>query len=59
MPLPFLIARGETVFHLLDRGRAEPARLSEGACVAGGLGPIPARPDLRPKSQQSLPTPGD
>jgi uncharacterized protein (DUF488 family) len=31
-----LIARGETVFHLMDRLRSEPARLSEGASLAGG-----------------------
>jgi uncharacterized protein (DUF488 family) len=32
-----LIARGECVFHLMDGNRAEPARLSEGACVADGV----------------------
>ncbi|HEX8307575.1 MAG TPA: DUF488 domain-containing protein [Allosphingosinicella sp.] len=31
-----LIARGETVFHLMDGGRAEPARLSLGARVEDG-----------------------
>jgi uncharacterized protein (DUF488 family) len=31
-----LIARGESVFHLMDKGRMEPARLSEGARVADG-----------------------
>lgn len=37
-----LIARGETVVHLMDKGRAEPARLSEGASSAGGLVTYPA-----------------
>jgi uncharacterized protein (DUF488 family) len=32
-----LIARGETVLHLMHRGRAEPARMSEGASVANGV----------------------
>jgi uncharacterized protein (DUF488 family) len=31
-----LIARGESVFHLMDGGKAEPARLSAAACVADG-----------------------
>jgi hypothetical protein len=37
-----LIARGETVFHIVDKGRLEPARLTPGAVVqpggAGGSG---------------------
>ncbi len=37
-----LIARGETVLHLMDGGRAEPARLSAGALVADGLVTYPA-----------------
>ena len=37
-----LIARGETVFHLMDGGRAEPARLSGGACVEDGRVAYPA-----------------
>ena len=40
-----LIARGESVFHLMDKGRAEPARLSEGARVADGLVTYPGAPD--------------
>ncbi|HET7413875.1 MAG TPA: DUF488 family protein, partial [Pararhizobium sp.] len=28
-----LIARGESVFHLMDNGRSEPARLTKGAQV--------------------------
>lgn len=40
-----LIALGETVLHLMDRGRAEPARLSAGARVADGLVTYPADPD--------------
>jgi uncharacterized protein (DUF488 family) len=40
-----LIARGETVLHLMDGGRAEPARLSAGACVADGVVTYPERPD--------------
>jgi uncharacterized protein (DUF488 family) len=32
-----LIARGESVFHLMGGGRAEPARMSEGARVSEGL----------------------
>jgi uncharacterized protein (DUF488 family) len=40
-----LIARGETVLHLMDRGRAEPARLSAGARAEDGLVTYPARPD--------------
>lgn len=41
----YLIARGKTVFHLMDRGRAEPARLSEGACVTGGSVSYPVAPE--------------
>jgi uncharacterized protein (DUF488 family) len=37
-----LIARGESVFHLMDKGRVEPARLSEGAVVADGAVTYPA-----------------
>ena len=40
-----LIARGETVFHLMAAGRAEPARLSEGARVEEGTVTYPAAPD--------------
>jgi len=40
-----LIARGETVFHLMDGGRAEPARLSEGARAVDGVVTYPARPE--------------
>jgi uncharacterized protein (DUF488 family) len=43
-----LIARGESVFHLMDKGRVEPARLSEGAAVANGAVTYPAGPDLAP-----------
>jgi uncharacterized protein (DUF488 family) len=43
-----LIARGEAVFHLMDGGRAEPARLSEGASAAQGEVTYPARPDPGP-----------
>ncbi len=32
-----LIARGEAVFHLMEGGRADPARLSEGARVEAGI----------------------
>lgn len=32
-----LIARGEEVFHLMDPGRAEPARLTAGASIEGGV----------------------
>jgi uncharacterized protein (DUF488 family) len=32
-----LLARGESVFHLMGKERAEPARLSEGAKVADGV----------------------
>jgi uncharacterized protein (DUF488 family) len=39
-----LIARGETVYHLMDGGRAEPARLSVGARVEDGRVAYPARP---------------
>lgn len=39
-----LIARGESVFHLMDGGRAEPARLSAGAHVEAGLVAYPAVP---------------
>ncbi len=38
-----LIAAGETVFHLMDRARAEPARLSTGASLADGVLTYPAR----------------
>src|SRR5688500_4679633 len=37
-----LLARGETVFHLMDKQRAEPARLSEGAAIADGILTYPA-----------------
>lgn len=37
-----LIAAGKTVFHLMDRLRAEPARLSEGACLSNGALTYPA-----------------
>jgi uncharacterized protein (DUF488 family) len=40
-----LIARGETVFHLMDGGRSEPARLSEGARVVDGAVSYPAAPE--------------
>jgi uncharacterized protein (DUF488 family) len=32
----YLIARGETVFHIMERGRLEPARLTPGAVIQGG-----------------------
>lgn len=41
-----LIARGESVLHLMDGKGAEPARLSEGARVAGGLVTYPGPPGL-------------
>lgn len=44
-----LIARGETVFHLMDPLRAEPARLSEGASLADGLLTYPSRPPEPPR----------
>lgn len=37
-----LLARGETVFHLMGTGRAEPARLSAGASVDNGAVTYPA-----------------
>lgn len=43
-----LIARGESVFHLMDGGRADPARLSEGARVADGLVTYPGAPEPSP-----------
>lgn len=43
-----LIARGETVFHLMDGGRAEPARLSAGACVEEGRVAYPQRAEACP-----------
>ncbi|HEX8511754.1 MAG TPA: DUF488 domain-containing protein [Allosphingosinicella sp.] len=39
-----LIARGESVLHLMDRRRVEPAQLSAGARVADGLVTYPAGP---------------
>ena len=39
-----LIARGETVLHLMDGGRAEPARLSAGARAEDGRVVYPAPP---------------
>jgi len=39
-----LIARGESVFHLMDKERVEPARLSGGASLAGGILTYPASP---------------
>jgi uncharacterized protein (DUF488 family) len=39
-----LLARGETVLHLMDRLRAEPARLSEGAVLEAGRLTYPAPP---------------
>lgn len=38
----WLIARGETVLHLMGEKRVEPARLSEGAVVADGRVTYPA-----------------
>ena len=38
----WLIARGEAVFHLMDGGRVDPARLSEGARIVGGAVIYPA-----------------
>lgn len=38
-----LLVAGETVFHLMDRERAEPARLSEGASLSDGVLTYPAR----------------
>jgi uncharacterized protein (DUF488 family) len=32
----YLIARGETVFHIMERGRLEPARLTPGAVIQAG-----------------------
>jgi uncharacterized protein (DUF488 family) len=41
----YLIARGESVFHIMGKGRVEPARLTEGAVVqAGGRVVYPAAP---------------
>ena len=53
------IARDKNVFHLMDGKRAEPALLSEGACVADGRVTYPERPDLHRKSPQSLHTQPD
>lgn len=39
-----LLARGETVLHLMDKGKAEPARLSEGAALKDGALTYPAGP---------------
>jgi uncharacterized protein (DUF488 family) len=40
-----LIARGETVFHIMGRGRREPARLTSGAAIQpGGTVVYPAEP---------------
>jgi uncharacterized protein (DUF488 family) len=38
----WLIARGETVFHLMGDDKVQPARLSEGARVEGGTVTYPA-----------------
>lgn len=39
-----LIARGESVFHLMGRDKIEPAKLTEGACIAAsGSVTYPAR----------------
>jgi uncharacterized protein (DUF488 family) len=38
-----LIAAGETVFHLMDGERAEPARMSAGASLANGILSYPAK----------------
>ena len=37
-----LLARGEAVLHLMDKARAEPARLSEGASLEDGILTYPA-----------------
>jgi uncharacterized protein (DUF488 family) len=40
----YLLSRGETVFHLMGRGKAEPAKLAPGACPQGdGTIVYPAR----------------
>jgi uncharacterized protein (DUF488 family) len=54
-----LIARGETVLHLMDRVRADPARLSAGAFVAAGRVTYPAGPDPALQIPQTLHTPRD
>ncbi|WGR98596.1 DUF488 domain-containing protein [Bradyrhizobium sp. ISRA443] len=44
----YLIASGETVFHIMGQGRLEPARLTEGAVVQGDgtvVYPAAERPD--------------
>lgn len=42
----YLIARGETVFHIVGAGRIEPARLSAGAVMqADGTLVYPGEPD--------------
>ncbi|MEZ5801945.1 MAG: DUF488 domain-containing protein [Rhizobiaceae bacterium] len=42
----YLIAAGETVFHIMERGRTEPARLTQGAIIrADGKIIYPAAPD--------------
>jgi uncharacterized protein (DUF488 family) len=38
-----LIAAGESVFHLMDRDRVEPAHLSNGALLSGGVLTYPVR----------------
>ena len=38
----WLIGRGETVYHLMGEKRVEPAKLSEGAVIEGGVVTYPA-----------------
>lgn len=46
----YLIAAGETVFHIMERGRIETARLTQGAVIlADGRVTYPAVPDLVPE----------
>jgi uncharacterized protein (DUF488 family) len=45
----YLIVCGETVFHIMGRGRLEPARLTQGAVIqAGGTIVYPAKPRSDP-----------
>lgn len=52
----YLLSRNETVFHLMDGGRADPAKLTQGAHLQSGgvvVYPAPqAKPENQPEGEQ-------
>lgn len=50
----YLIAHGETVFHIMGQGRVEPARLSAGAVVRPDETVVYPKPDIRCQMSEIL-----